>query len=418
VLPNVNRFKNGCYPIVVSVLIAAAGTFASADDKKVVIPFDFTSKFDKGRYGQMVGEMIWKKLEREGGFVLPESMLDVRDTLAAHRITIEPDAPLEKMKAVVTGDFGAQIGIWGSVERVPGHEWEAYDLKIRCVDFSTQPEPTVVYRIDVRTKSVSEIPHLYVKTMLERLYGRTPQGPPPANELAEENWKKKPNLVRGGDFQRGRHGVPEGWEPRGGQLREPLGNLVQWTAEPGNPTNRVVRLSFDKALGDTFGVMYYSKEFPVEEGATYRFQCRWRSDGPKAKVFLKCYDEMDSHYVDPSKEKSPAVTADHAPQERSRRECYRSQQNLAGPLGTWNTQTEDFTPWHTKYTPRWGRVMLYGYMGAGAVEFDDVVVKQILPASHGGGAKLRRHSLETDTTLEEMEENERRGRAGGSSRGQ
>ena len=56
------------------------------------------------------------------------------------------------------------------------------------------------------------------------------------------------------------------------------------------------------------------------------------------------------------------------------REVYRSQQNLKGPKNVWNTQTEDFTPGHTKYTPRWGRVMLYGYLGAGVVEFDDVVV--------------------------------------------
>jgi len=36
--------------------------FAADDDAKVVIPFDFQSQFDNGRYGQMVGEMIWKKL--------------------------------------------------------------------------------------------------------------------------------------------------------------------------------------------------------------------------------------------------------------------------------------------------------------------------------------------------------------------
>ena len=38
--------------------------------------------------------------------------------------------------------------------------------------------------------------------------------------------------------------------------------------------------------------MYYSDSFPVEAGAKYRFQCRWRSDGPAAKVFVKCYDEI------------------------------------------------------------------------------------------------------------------------------
>jgi hypothetical protein len=53
--------------------------------------------------------------------------------------------------------------------------------------------------------------------------------------------------------------------------------------------------------------------------------------------------------------------------------------------------------------------MLYGYLGAGTVEFDDVVVKQVVPASPGAGEKRRRHSLETGVSIEEMEENERRG---------
>ena len=54
--------------------------------------------------------------------------------------------------------------------------------------------------------------------------------------------------------------------------------------------------------------------------------------------------------------------------------------------------------------------MLYAYLGAGTVEFDDVVVKQIIPASPSDAAKDRRHSLETKVTIKEMEENERRSR--------
>ena len=44
--------------------------------ERVVIPFDFESEFDDGRYGSMVGDLIWKKLERSGGFIIPESMLE------------------------------------------------------------------------------------------------------------------------------------------------------------------------------------------------------------------------------------------------------------------------------------------------------------------------------------------------------
>ena len=98
---------------------AAALSFA-ADAQKVVIPFDFVSKFDDGRYGQIVGDMLWKKLSREGGFIIPESMLDVRDYCASHKLKPSPEMDLEKMKKIVRDDFDAQIGIWGSVERAPG----------------------------------------------------------------------------------------------------------------------------------------------------------------------------------------------------------------------------------------------------------------------------------------------------------
>lgn len=396
--------------VIVSLLaIVASGALAAEGGKKVVVPFDFVSKFDDGRYGQMVGDMVWKKLQREGGFVLPESMLDVRDTVASNKIELAPDTPLAKVQKIVQEDFGADVAIWGSVERVPGNEWDVYDLKIRCVDFST-PKPTVIYQVDARTKAVSEIPHLYVKAMVDKLYGRQPGGPPPVNELAEANWKKNPNLVAGGDFETAKGGVPRGWESRGGQLREPLGSLVRWLPEAGNPANHVIRLTFDQELGDSFGVMYYSDFFPVEEGATYRFQCRWRTNGPAAKVFVKAYDVPPSEYrAEP--EGRPAAASPTEPYAvDNRREVYRSQQNLKGEKNVWNTQTQDFTPRHTRYTPRWGRVMLYGFLGAGAVEFDDVVVKQIIPASPGERVKQPRQSLESGVTVEEMGENERRGK--------
>jgi len=411
--------------LAAGAFVAFGGQTARAGGRKVVIPFDFVSKFDDGRYGEMVGDMIWKKLERQGGFIIPETMLDVRDFCTSRKLQLTPDMPLEKVKKVVQEDFGADIGIWGSVERVAGHDWDVYDLVIKCVDFSEYPKVKTVYEVSARTKTVSEIPHLYVKQMLDKLYDRKPGEAPPVDALAEQNWKNNPNLVEGGNFQSGRGGVPKGWESRGGQQREPLGNLVKWIPEVGNTSNKVIRLTMDKALGDSWGVMYYSKVFPVEEGAKYRFQCRYRTNGPSPKVFIKCYDRMQSEYHKDSGYKPAAGRPTHTrpgrnkyrpkrdtyvPEVAELRECYRSQQNLKGPKNTWNTQTEDFTPRHTKYTPKWGRVMLYGYLGAGVIEFDDVVLKQIVPASPHETIKDPRHSLETTVTMKEMEENERRAR--------
>ena len=206
-----------------ALFLLTAGPAAAKEEQKVVIPFDFVSKFDNGRYGQMVGEQIWKKLQRQGGFVIPESMLDVRDTCQQNDVQPSPEMSLDRMKRIVREHFDAQIGIWGSVERAPGHEGEVYDLVIKCVDFSAPGEPKTIYDRSVRTKSVSEIPHLYVKEMLDALYGRKPGGTLVVDPAIEENWKKNPNLLVGGDFQSGSGGVPRGWEPVAGQNREPLG---------------------------------------------------------------------------------------------------------------------------------------------------------------------------------------------------
>jgi hypothetical protein len=383
---------------ILLLAFASLTTSAIAQDKKrVLIPFDFVSQFDDGRTGQILGDMIWKKINADGGFILPESMQDVRDYCRSHQVQPSPDDSLEKMKKIIKDDFDAQIAVWGSVERAPGTEGEIYDLAIKCVDFSA--EPKVIYDIKARTKSVSEIPHLYVKQMLGALYHRPPEQAHSADPLAEANWAKNPNLVGGGDFQTGAGGVPKGWETAAGQQREPLGKLVQWVAEGGNPQNKIIRFTFDKAVAEEEGVMYYSDYFPVQEGATYRFQCRWKTNAPSAKVFIKCYDDMRTTY----KEGATGNPSNPA----QRREVYRSQENLKGRENTWNIHTEDFTPTHTRYSPKWGRVMLYAYLRPGVVEFDDVVVKQILPPPNNL-SKQPRQSLDTRVTDKDIEEDQRR----------
>jgi hypothetical protein len=54
--------------------------------------------------------------------------------------------------------------------------------------------------------------------------------------------------------------------------------------------------------------------------------------------------------------------------------------------------------------------MLYAYHYPGVVDFDDVVVKQIVAASPGDRKKVRRPSSESNVTDEEIEANQRRSR--------
>jgi hypothetical protein len=360
-----------------------------ATPRKVVIPFDFESKFDSGEYGQTIGEMLWKKLQRQGGFIIPESIQDVRDWCQREKFLPGPDTALARVKEVVVKEQAGDIGIWGKIERVAGHEEDVYDLWINVADFTVDP-PRMIYQKQARTQTVSEIPHIYVKEALDRLYGRYegPDGTPAVDPAKEDRWATGPNLVKG-DFEQGK-GAPAGWDrlPRG----------VSWLAKKikeNGPDNRLIRFTMDEDVAGTTGALYYSGFFPVEEGATYRFQCRWKSTGSAVKVFIKCYDELPTRYRN-----QPGGQ----PLGTEKREVYRNQQNLQGKSDVWNVQTEDFTPTHTQFSPRWGRVMLYAYWPAGTVDWDDVVVKQIAPAPARTGPKDRRPSTETKVRTRELDE--------------
>jgi hypothetical protein len=378
------------------VLLTLWPTVASADDspqppagaaaKRVVIPFDFESRFDHGEYGQTIGDMIWTKLHREGGFILPETMQDVRDWCQRSKLIPGPDISLAKMKEIVCQEQAGDIGIWGKIERVAGNETDVYDLWIHIVDFSVDP-PRTIYQKKARTKTVSEIPHTYVKEALDRLYGRLDQPAPAADPRLAERWKSAPNLVKG-DFEQGR-GAPAGWDP--------LPHDVTWMTVSGSERrskNRIIRFTMNEDVAGTTGALYYSAFFPVEEGATYRFSCRWRTTGPAAKVFIKCYDELPTEF---------RVGSETEPLRTEKREVYRSQQNLEGAPRQWNSHTEDFTPTHTQFSPRWGRVMLYAYWPAGTVEWDDVVVKQVSPPPPRTREKDRRPSTETKVRSKDIQ---------------
>jgi hypothetical protein len=322
---------------------------------RVLIPFDFASAFDQGRYGAMIGDQVWAKVRRRGGFVLPESPQDVRDWCERNRVHPNPDTPLAEVARAVREQAG-DVAIWGRVERAPGEATDVYDLRIRVADFTADP-PRILHDATARTKTVGEIPHVHLQAALDALYGKAPEA-----EVAKAAGPAGPSLVKGA-FEVGRTG-PIGWDP--------LPRSVSWVPASGpdaKARGKVIRFTLDEATAGSTGVLYYSEPFPVVEGATYRFSCRWRSTGSAAKVFVKCYDEFASRYRDPA---GKALAS-------QRREVYRSQQNLAGEPNTWNAHAEDFTPRHAQFTPKWGRVMLYAYWPAGVVEWDDVAVQVVAP---------------------------------------
>jgi hypothetical protein len=427
VTQNKNQNKNPDLDIVGNDVIAEAADSDEArgdiqvkvkDEKdkyagqKRVVMFDFESLWDADAptdYGGIMGNMFWMKLNREKGFIIPESMIDVRNICETYKIKPNPDTPLEKMKEYVTKTFNADIGIWGKIERIDKDVMEIYDFWLKIVDFSVEP-PKVIYEVNrIRTEAVAEVTGIYVRAAIEKLYNKQAKSAADKAEL-EANWEKNPNLMEGGDFEKISSGIPAGWESRCAQHREPIGRLVKRLDDPAKAGNHYLHTEFDAGIAEGFGLMYYSKPFPIEEGATYRIDYRIRkSKGVKGIVFIKCYDTIDTTFK-PTAETLKEGFTDKLGQQT--REVYRSQQNhhdMEHP-NEWIQHSQEFTPRHTRFSPKFGRVMVFGYYTAGSIDYDDFVLKKVKePNKEELRAKILRHSLESKVTLQEMEENERRG---------
>ena len=91
--------------------------------------------------------------------------------------------------------------------------YDVYDLTLKSVDFSGEV-PVVLYDEQHRTKTVSEIPHLYVRNMLAQLTGEDLAEPEPMPDPeAEARWRDGPDLIVNGTFEAGDAGRPDGWDP-------------------------------------------------------------------------------------------------------------------------------------------------------------------------------------------------------------
>ncbi|MFO0908008.1 MAG: hypothetical protein U0794_06565 [Isosphaeraceae bacterium] len=321
--------------------------------KPLVIPFDFESKFDDGHYGQSVAEMFFAKLKRAGGFVLPESLQEVRDWCERNRFHPNPDTPLDALKKAVQTEQAGDIGIWGKVERAEGEATDVYDVTVLVADFRVDP-PRVLHRKTGRTKTVSEIPHVFVYDAMTAITGKAAPRPVEAGGPLRGS-------VKGASLVQGAFDSLRGWDP-------PTALITRRSEKTDQGANSYLHFEIPEDVAASTGVLHYSDYFPVVAGGTYRFHCRFRTSGSAVKVFVKAYDALPGKFAPDGGE-----IADVA-----RREVYRSQQNLVGKPGQWTEHTEDFTPKHSKFKPKWARVMLYGYWPKGTVDWDDV---SVLPVS-------------------------------------
>jgi hypothetical protein len=189
----------------------------------------------------------------------------------------------------------------------------------------------------------------------------------------EQRWREAPNLVKNPDLETPNAAGtgPADWQP--------IERQMSWAPNPDGP-GKVLKYDMDAATAGSYGLDFYSDWIAIQPGATYRFSCRYKSEGPTPKVFLKGYHEF------PPQEGFPARQGDAVASPADRRETYRRQVHPGGEKGQWHTVVADFIPEATRpdQQPTWLKVDLYAYWPKGVLYWDDVVLKKVRDAPEGG----------------------------------
>jgi|GEM_PF-1519092 len=154
--------------------------------------------------------------------------------------------------------------------------------------------------------------------------------------------------------------------------------------DPDNADGHCLMMRISKHIAENNGLACESIWIPVEHGATYRFQVKYRSTGPVPRLFLKGFAYKPDQFGDKN---DP---------EAARREFYRAQVLPRDKNAKFELVEMDFTPSVADPNAKgdlmsgggtkaagmkieWLRVDLYIYLSPGDVFFDDVIVKKISP---------------------------------------
>jgi hypothetical protein len=323
--------------------------------KPTLVVYDFESPFDKGALGRKVAEVLRGHAARRGAYVQvdPLSFEEIMSETGLKNVwSLEP----AEVAAHGRRHLEADLVIWGALaERARG-----WDITFKAM--KTGPDaPELIYSDTHFADDVHKIP-LIVETVL-RTVANEPDEVKNVSKDAERRWRDGPNMVANGGFE-GAGTTPAGWEK--------LKAHMTWVDDPDGAGGKCLRWDMPKGLGNTYGMLLYSDWIPVEPFATYRFSVRARTTGPSLKIFIKCYEEVSDEFA-----------------KDQRRECYRAPIHckVDGERG-WKTYGRDFVPRIKTLRegklelvkgrgPRWCRVMLYAYIGAGTIHWDDVVLKKI-----------------------------------------
>ena len=318
-------------------------------------------------FAERVGYAIYRKIKRVAGWEVVDP-LTVEEAVEETAEPIGPETPPTRLRQLCRHYCDADFAVVGRVRGGSG----AKQVDLAVVDLNADP-PTRAYTGRFMLGRPQDL-RREVEKILMALTGLSPyQRALPRS--AETRWRTAKNLVPNPNMEAG-DGALLRWQgqiakewynpPRYDEEQAPITGshreMIKWARAPQGGSGRCVHYAMNSDVAATYGLACYSDWIPIQEHATYRFQCRYRSTGPTIKIFVKAYDGM-------------LAKDGTGPQ---RREVYRRQVHPKGPQGQWNTTTADFVPRHDQADPKWIRVDLYAYWPEGHVWFDDVVLKKIV----------------------------------------
>jgi hypothetical protein len=332
--------------------------------KPVVVVYDFTSEYDGGRMGKLVGKNVWAKMDRSGRCVLIERD-DVNAAVAEAKFAPGFDRAPAEIVTFTTQTLAATHAIWGKVEQVdetgPVSERR---LKISARAAGSKDEGKELLLDCHMTVANQRAIQLATREIVRRFFDITRPEPDVGAE-EEKRWKTGPNLIKNGGFETGTT-HPEFWEAIRDDPKHPQHRCVSWVRNP-DGKGKCIKFTIPKDIAATYGVAYYSAPVSIKDGEIYRVSVRVRSNGSKVKIFMKHYKFFPPG---PNETKGQWRETRRAPMN-----CYFERKN------EWQTFTRDFRPHRDdhegRFDPEITRVELYAYWPKGIVYFDDVVLKKL-----------------------------------------
>ena len=285
------------------MLCAYTGVIAGPT-KPLLIVFDFESDYDDGKMGKWAAHNARQKGLRRREYEIIED-LSFKDALAASGFKPSFDKPPEEFVRVARDVFGADLVVWGKIESAGK---DRYKLHVRGVNLRKDSNVLAVDNT-YDCESPRIIP-LSVRDALDKVKGieRVVE-----EEIEDDSWKQRPNLVKNPGFERGDI-TPTNWERVNGLTTfwvdgvSPTGKCLmidtdvlcsqydEWMAKffkgaraGAAPKKLPTKPPKYNTVGGTKGSHLYSDPVPVKPGMTYRFDLDVKAPCGNCKIFIKGY---------------------------------------------------------------------------------------------------------------------------------